>query len=163
MFRIPFSGLALGHHALKFRVNDAFLETFAYDELFDCKIDVEIDLERTERFLKLDFHFSGTCFVSCDRCLDALEVPIDSEESLIVNFGNDNDFESEVWTISSKEHELNLDNFVYETLVLLRPFSVMHAIENCNPKMIAKLQAPALSASEEDPRWDALKVLKDKL
>jgi len=163
MFRIPFSGLALGHHALKFRVNDAVLETFDYDELFDCKIDVEIDLEKTERFIKLDFRFSGTCFVPCDRCLDALEVLIDNTESLIVNFGNDNNFDDEVWTISPKEHELNLDNFVYETLVLLRPYSAMHDIQDCNPKMVAKLQAPAPPVSEEDPRWDALKTLKDKL
>ena len=167
MLKLPFSGLSLGHHNFEFHVNDTFFETFNYDEFSNCDIKIEIDLERTERFLKLDFYFDGSCFVSCDRCLDPIEIPINYDEQLIVNFGNENDFDSEVWTISSKEHELILDNFIYETLVLLRPFSVMHDIEDCNPSMIKKLQnsqnAGATDDSPVDPRWDVLKNLKNKL
>jgi uncharacterized metal-binding protein YceD (DUF177 family) len=173
MFKISFSGLSLGHHTFEFHVDDAFFKTFNYDEISSCNIHVEIDLEKSERFLKLDFDFSGEYFVPCDRCLDLIEIPINHSETLIVNFGNDNDFDSEVWTISSKEHELILDNFIYETLVLLRPFSVMHEIEHCNPEMLEKLNVRARSAcpkggqtppqQEIDPRWDALKALKDKI
>ena len=162
MFRISFSGLSLGHHTINFHVNDAFFETFDYEDISNSDIVVTVDFEKNERFLKLDFHFSGSCFVPCDRCLDAVEIPMDGEETLIVNFGEANDFDSEVWTISNKAHELVLDNFIYETIVLLRPFSVMHEIEDCNPTMLEKLQAPP-SKSEEDPRWDALKALKNKL
>jgi len=163
MLKLPFSGLSLGHHTFEFHVNDAFFEAFDYDEISNCNIKIEVDLEKTERFLKLDFNFEGTCFVPCDRCLDSIEIPVNHNEQLIVNFGSENDFDSEVWTISSKEHELVLDNFVYETLVLLRPFSVMHDIEDCNPSMLDKLQNTPKPKSENDPRWDALKALKDKI
>ena len=166
MFKIPFSSLSLGHHTFDFRVNDAFFETFHYDEISNCNIKIKINLEKTERFLKLDFYFDGTYFVPCDRCLDPIEIPVNHEEQLIVNFGNENDFDSEVWTISSKEHELILDNFIYETLVLLRPFSVMHDVEKCNPKMVEKLQNSSNAGAghdSPDPRWDTLKTLKDKI
>ncbi|MDR0436972.1 MAG: DUF177 domain-containing protein [Bacteroidales bacterium] len=162
MFQIPFSGLSIGHHTFEFHVDDAFFKTFDYDEISDCDIKIETDLEKTERFIKLDFQFNGTYFVPCDRCLEPLQIPVNHDETLIVNFGNENDFESEVWTISSKEHELILDNFIHETLVLLRPFSVMHDIEDCNPNMLAKLQPPTQPSAEQDPRWDALKALKNK-
>ena len=162
MFKFSFSGLSLGHHTFEFHADDALFKAFDYDEIFDCDINIQIDLEKTERFLKLDFQFNGDFFVPCDRCLDPVEVPINHNETLIVNFGNENDFDSEVWTISAKEHELFLDNFIYETLVLLRPFSTMHKIGDCNQEMLAKLQAPTESKSESDPRWDALKALKGK-
>jgi len=162
MFRIAFSGLSLEQHTFDFRVNDAFFETFDYNEIKDCKIKIEVELEKTERFLKLDFYFKGHYFVPCDRCLDYLQIPVDHEEQLIVNFGNENNFDDEVWTISPKEHELVLDSFIYETLVLLRPFSVMHNIEDCNPDMLKQLQNISTKNTEIDPRWDALKSLKNK-
>ncbi|MCL2682377.1 MAG: DUF177 domain-containing protein [Bacteroidales bacterium] len=163
MFQLSFSGLSLGHHTFEFHVDDMFFKTFDYNEISNCNIKIDIDLEKTERFLKLDFQFNGTYFVPCDRCLEFLQIPVNHNDTLIVNFGNENDFDSEVWTISSKEHELILDNFIYETLVLLRPFSTMHDIENCNPDMLAKLQPPTQSESDDtDPRWDALKALKNK-
>jgi uncharacterized metal-binding protein YceD (DUF177 family) len=160
MFKLPFSGLSLGHHTFDFRVNDAFFATFDYDEISKCDIKIEIDLEKTERFLKLDFYLSGDYSVPCDRCLDPMQIPVNHNESLIVNFGAENDFDSEIWTISSKEHELILDNFIYETLVLLRPFSTMHEIEDCNRDMLSRLQAPTQPKANLDPRWDALKTLK---
>ena len=162
MFCIPFSGLSLGHHSFRFQADDTFFETFNYDEISKCKIKIEVDLEKTERFLKLDFHFSGEYSVPCDRCLDLMQITVNHEEQLIVNFGNENDFDNEVWTISSKEHELILDNFIYETLVLLRPFSIMHEIEDCNRDMLAKLQPSSQQKIEQDPRWDALKELRTK-
>jgi len=164
MFKIQFSGLSLGHHEIKFRIDDTFFETFNYDEISDCNIKINIDLEKTERFLKLDFRFNGKYFVPCDRCLDPIEIPINHTETLIANFENKTDFESEVWSISPKEHELILDNFIYETLVLLRPFSVMHEVENCNPKMVEKLQnSYNVGATHASPMYDALQALKDKM
>jgi uncharacterized metal-binding protein YceD (DUF177 family) len=160
MFCLSFSGLSLGHHKFDFHVDDTFLKTFDYGEISSCDVNIDVNLEKTERFLKLDFHFSGGYSVPCDRCLDPVEIPINHDEMLIVNFGNENDFESEVWVVSQKEHELNLDTFIYEALVLLRPFSVIHDIEDCNPEMVKQLQHTPLEQTEIDPRWEALKQLK---
>jgi uncharacterized metal-binding protein YceD (DUF177 family) len=168
MFCIQFLGLSLGHYKFDFHVDDAFFvgalhATPLQDEISSCDVNIDVNLEKTERFLKLDFHFSGEYSVPCDRCLDPVKVPIDHDEMLIVNFGNENDFDSEIWVVSQKEHELNLDTFIYETLVLLRPFSVMHDIQDCNPEMIKQLQnTPPPEQTEIDPRWEALKSLKNK-
>ena len=173
MYKIAFSGLSLGHHTFEFFVDDAFFAEMWRvaspqndNEFSNCHVNIKINLEKTERFLKLDFQFDGHYVVPCDRCLDPVEIPIEHDETLIVNFGNENDFDSEVWTISAKEHELILNAFIYETLVLLRPFSVMHEIEDCNQDMIEKLQIETgnvPSPQQNDPRWEALKTLKDKL
>ncbi|MDR2908155.1 MAG: DUF177 domain-containing protein [Bacteroidales bacterium] len=161
MFCIQFSGLSLGHHPFEFDVDDAFFKAFDYSEISNCKVHITIDLEKTERFLKLDFHFSGEYAVPCDRCLESLQIPINHDEMLIVNFGQVNDFDTEVWTVAPKEHDLHLNTFIYETLVLLRPFSAMHNIHDCNPDMLKKLQnIPPPQQTEVDPRWDALKGLK---
>ncbi len=160
MFNIKFSGLSFGHHDFEFHVDDAFFKAFDYDEILNCDMDIKIDLEKTERFLKLDFHISGEFAVPCDRCLDPVQIPVDHDEMLIVNFGDENDFDSEVWTISPKEHELFLDTYIYEALILLRPFSVMHDIRDCNPDMVKQLQTAPPPQTGTDPRWDALKSLK---
>jgi uncharacterized metal-binding protein YceD (DUF177 family) len=170
MFNIQFSGLSLGHHAFEFHVDDVIFQQRngtppvykGYDEIFDCNVVVNINLEKTERFLKLGFIFLGTYSVPCDRCLDPVQISINQRETLIVNFGEETNFEDEVWEISSKEHRLMLDDFIYETLVLLRPFSVMHEIEDCNQDMLVQLQPPSQQESESDPRWDTLKLVKTK-
>ena len=162
MYRIPFSGPSFEPRTYEFHVDDTFFAAFNYEEITHCDININVHLEKTERFLKLDIHFSGDYFVPCDRCLDPIQTLVNHDEQLIVNFGMENDFDSEVWTISAKEHELNLETFIYETLVLLRPFSAMHDIKNCNPKMLAQLQAPPASKPDNDPRWDALKSLMNK-
>jgi uncharacterized metal-binding protein YceD (DUF177 family) len=170
MFNIHFSGLSFGHHTFEFHVDDTIFNCSrgeaspapASDDFFDCHVAVNIDLEKTERFLKLDFTFSGTYSVPCDRCLDPVPIPINQKETLIVNFGNETNFDDEVWVVSSKEHELVWDNYIYETIVLSRPFSAMHKIEDCNPDILAKLQAPPQAKSvDPDPRWEALKALKN--
>ncbi len=160
MFNIQFSGLSLGHHKFQFHVDDALFQARNYDEISDCDVNVEIDLEKTERFLKLDFTFSGTYFVPCDRCLDPVEIPVDYDESLIVNFGNETCLDDEIWEVSPKEHELILDDFICDSLVLSRPFSITHDIADCNPEMLAKLQNREPEKTEIDPRWDALRAVK---
>lgn len=165
MLKIQFSGLSIGHHQFNFQIDKPTFEkmlegTPLQEDFSNCNVDVNIDLEKTERFLKLNFQFLGAYSVPCDRCLDPVKVPINHNETLIVNFGNDPRSDDHVWEISPKEHTLNLTVFIYETLVLLRPLSNLHSLEDCNPEMLAKLNIQTDQPASIDQRWDALKKLK---
>ena len=63
----------------------------------------------------LDFTMEGHVIVECDRCLEDLELPIESYEELIVKFGEKEETESEeVIVVSTKEYELDVSQFIYE-------------------------------------------------
>jgi len=113
----------------------------------------------------LDFTMEGHIIVECDRCLEDLELPIDSYDELIVKFGDSEETETEeVIVVSPKEYELDVSQYIYEYISLQLPMRNVHDEEEngqtCDPeilKALEKLQPQQEETPPEDPRWDGLK------
>ena len=129
----------------------------------------------------------GTCKLTveipCDRCLDDMELPVSTQNKLVVKFGKEYAEESEeIVIIPEEEGEINLAWFIYEFIALAIPMKHIHAPGKCNKAMSSKLKKnTARRADDEDefdeeaaddivvdddaadipsdPRWDALKGL----
>ena len=148
------------------------------------KVNVTLHLAHKASCFELLFHISGIVFVSCDRCLDDMEMPIETNNRLIVKLGKEYAEESdEVLIISEDEGTLNLAWFLYEFVALSIPMKHVHAPGKCNKTMTSKLKKHSTKRSDEedlddfvdedvmlpadnvsetsdtDPRWDALKEL----
>ena len=129
----------------------------------------------------MNVEVAGTVIVSCDRCLDDVELPIETQDKLIVKFGKEYAEESdEIVIVPEEEGSINIAWFLYEFIALAIPIKHVHAAGQCNKAMTAKLRqhtARSLDDLEEpldeeleeasgerdaattDPRWDALKGL----
>ncbi|MGL5619718.1 MAG: YceD family protein, partial [Tannerellaceae bacterium] len=147
------------------------------------KVKVLLTLKRTPLMFDLSFKLDGVAYVPCDRCLDDVEIPIDTTAKLIIKFGHEYSEESdEVIVIPEEEGEINLAWFIYEFVALAIPMKHVHAPGKCNKSMSSKLKKhSARQADDEevdgdddgfeyeedtvvdeapqDPRWDALKDL----
>jgi len=148
------------------------------------KVHVTLYVAHKVSCFELLFHLSGVVFVSCDRCLDDMEMQIETDSRLIVKLGKEYAEESdEVLIISEDDGTLNLAWFLYEFVALSIPMKHVHAPGKCNKTMTSKLKKhvakrsddedlddfvddedmlPADNAPESpdtDPRWDALKEL----
>ena len=120
----------------------------------------------------------------CDRCLDDMEIPIDTHNRLVVKFGKEYAEESdEVVVIPEDEGAINLAWFLYEFIALAIPMKHVHAPGKCNKTMSSKLKKHTARSTEDgdeeyeddsveeditidddvpvatDPRWDGLKGL----
>ena len=99
-----------------------------------------------------------------------MDQPIDADNHLVAKFGLEYNDDDEVIIVPEEEGILDMSWFIYEFIVLNIPIKHVHAPGKCNPAMIQMLHEhnAARSSEEEeeqtiDPRWDALKKLKDSL
>lgn len=166
---IQFSGLKPGIYEYDYHLGSAFFEQFENEDLRDCEVDFRVKLERKERLLVFDFSFTGKTELECDRCLKKMSVPVCGEQTLFVKFGEGKDCEDEnVVYLSEDESKIDLAQWMYEYVAVTVPMVHIHPDDEngnptCDPEMLKFISEGAETKNESaDPRWDALKALKDE-
>ncbi|MBQ8959352.1 MAG: DUF177 domain-containing protein [Bacteroidales bacterium] len=166
-FLIPVSGLALGSHSFQYEISDDFFVGMDYSEVQQGRVDVRLDIDRQETMLTLHFEFKGSVRVPCDRCADEFDLPIESGQDFFLKLGTENAEESDdVAVVSAELSEYDIRPLVYEYIILAIPMHRVHPEGECNPEVLAMLNAEAEAPAEEetgddiDPRWAALKDIK---
>ena len=166
-FVIPCKGLKEGNHQFTFRIDERFFEEIEYSELTHGNIRVDIDMLREERMITLIFSFSGNVDVLCDRCASAMQQEIEGTKSLFFKIGDEYREESdEVIIIPESEHSINVMQYIYEFINLLLPVRRVHPLDEqgnsqCDPEVVQRIDQYK-KENTTDPRWDALKKLKQK-
>jgi len=161
-FYIPFKGLNVGVHNYKWEVSHKFFEAIDNSEIDDAIIEVELDLEKQERMMICNFSIAGSIFVKCDRCLDQLKLPVNTENTLYIKFGVENDEEDDdVMIIADSEYQIDVSNLINEFITLSLPLQKVHSSDGngCNMEIINKLEELS-GKNNVDPRWEQLKNLK---
>ena len=167
---IPFAGLSQGIHEFNYHIDKEFFEAIEYSLLKESDVKVTVMLNKTETMLLLDFNLNGTVNLQCDRCTDYFDLPVSGKNKLIVKFGETTEEENDVVLIlSEKEFEFNISQYIYEYINLLVPMRHVHPDDalgksTCNQEMIEILEKISRKPADQDttdPRWDALKNLKN--
>lgn len=164
-FQVPFRGLKIGTHDYAWEIDKKFFEIFENPDVNDCDLKVNLQLEKQERMLILDFEISGTIVSNCDRCLGDLEIPVQIREQYIVKLGRERKEESvSVMIIPETDYRINISNLIFDFITLAIPIKKVHQEDNagipgCDPKIL-KILDDLSHHSVFDPRWDALKNLK---
>lgn len=161
-FKIHFAGLSRGEHEYDFEVTDKFFESFEFSEIKKGKIHLKLKLNRQDLTLILNFNFSGSINLPCDRCDDAFDVPVEGNQQLVVTLGGEKSDEGdELLIIPETESEIDLTHYIYEYIILLVPQKRVHKTEKeCNQDVIQKLrQFEPNKKNEVDPRWEKLKKI----
>lgn len=176
-FVIPFIGLKLGKHDYQFEITETFFEAFEDDAVSstsepieEASIELSVQLDKKPEMLTLDFSFSGQVFVNCDRCLDRMSLSVESQDRILIKFGEQTfDETDEIVVLPESTFQINLAQFAYELLILALPIRRVHPDGECDPEMVQHLQVQEeeeedIEAEEPptDPRWAALANLKNK-
>ena len=171
--------LTPGVHDYEYLLDNKFFADIEGDQVQRGNVQVSLTVKRMSLMFEMNFKLEGIVIVSCDRCLDDMEQPIETDNRLVVKFGTEYAEESdEVLIIPEEEGKLNLAWFLYEFIVLAIPMKHVHAPGKCNKAMSAKLRKHRARSTDEeeddfidgldedaqeerptDPRWDALKGL----
>ena len=167
IYTIPYTGLALGRHHFEYAVDDAFFAEFEYSLVKTADLKCEVELEKQETMLILNFRITGTVGATCDKCLSQYPQNVDISEQQIAKFsGDDLGDDDDIMTLNKNEHEIALAGLIYEYVNVALPFVTVCSDEGntayCDKEMLDKLNN--LSAGNEqseqtDPRWDALKKI----
>lgn len=172
-YLIPFIGLKIGKHQFDYQVDNTFFAHFDYDEFNDASVKVSVVLEKKSTLLELDIQHKGTVNVPCDVSGEEFDLAIKGKLKLVVKFGDAfNDENEELLILPHGEFQVNVAQYIYESIVLSVPLRRIHpgVKDGSLTEVIEKLEALAPKKNKEsvqkndiDPRWENLKkLLTDK-
>ena len=166
-YKIDLKGVKDETTRLDFDLNDDFFGALDGSQLEHGALHVSVSIRKMAGFFELLFHTEGSVVVTCDRCLDDMNQPIETDNKLMVKLGDTYSEDDDTVTIDENEGMLDLSWFIYEFIMLAIPIKHVHAPGKCNSAMTQKLEelSGAVRSSEEeeeaiDPRWEKLKNLK---
>jgi uncharacterized metal-binding protein YceD (DUF177 family) len=172
-YLIPFIGLKIGKHQFDYQLDNTFFAHFDYDEFNDASIKVSVVLEKKSTMLTLEIKHKGTVNVPCDVSGEEFDLAIKGKLNLIVKFGDTyNDEHEELLILPHGEFQVNVAQYIYESIVLSVPLRRIHPgiKDGSLTDVIKKLEALAPKENKTieqnndiDPRWENLKkLLTDK-
>lgn len=163
---IPVRGIKEGHYNFEFDIGKEFFDLFEESEIKEGKLTAYARLERLPSHIDLEIKISGIVRISCDRCLEIFDQPVESENRLIIKFGNEPESsDPDIITLPLDENELDLKQYIYEFIHLALPIQRFHPDDargnsTCNPVMLQKLKEHIVNKENlDDPRWKGLERL----
>lgn len=178
-YTIAYRGLKNGLHSFDFPIGEALFASRGNDDILAASCHAHVDMERAERTLSLHTTVDGTVTVPCDRCLEPCDVPVRFEGDLLVRLSDEaGEYDGDVMWVSPSEDEVDLAQYLYESVVLSLPYQRVHADGGCDPAMLARfsivsdaefaaMEARAEvgdpAASRRDGEWGKLEALRERM
>jgi uncharacterized protein len=161
---IAFSGLKDGQHTFEWTLGQDFFQAAHEEEFQGGDVRVLVTLDKTTTLLVANIRANGTVSTTCDRCAALFNMPLTGEQRQIFQLhGEDDPEDDELVTLDAKAHSINLTHYIYECLRLALPARHVHPEGQCDPEVDEVLSRHAVEHEPvPDPRWDALKNLKNK-
>ena len=177
--RLKIKTLPFGTHTVECHVDESFFNLDDQTEVRRADVDVTLNVTRkSENTYRLEIACRGTVTTACDRCLDDLDLPVDTDYCLNVEqMGTElDDTGDELLIVPSDWRELDAAPLVRDTILLSLPMTHCHESEDdCNADMLDVLDqhlAEAVPDGDEgpqsetttgtDPRWEVLRKLKEQ-
>lgn len=168
-YSISFKSFKNGLHYFDFRIDESFLSFAPDSRIQNANLDVAVEMQKADSFLKLDIKMKGFLTVPCDRCLEPVDYPVDFDTELNVRFSQESSDLSEADRsiyLAETETELILDKHFFDYINLSIPIQVVHPADEdgkstCKPEMLELLRknTPEENTDRIDPRWEKLKSL----
>ncbi|MBQ9471295.1 MAG: DUF177 domain-containing protein [Bacteroidales bacterium] len=169
-YSINFKGLSPGKHPFEFSLDHDFFAEFPEGEIQEGTLTANVLLTKQNNLMEIDCQIAGTVQVECDRCLEHFDLPTQYSGTLYVKQGRPQaNADSDVLFIDEHEHQLNLAQYLYESVSLSLPIKRHHGSNGTDPtlcdtdmlgRMLQEGQQDAPPSTEADPRWDKLQDLK---
>ncbi len=169
--------LAEGKQLFNFELNDTFFALMEDSFLEKGNLTIKVLLDKSERLILSEFTIKGTVELLCDRSLEAYDYTLDHHWKLVFKFGEEfKELSEDVVLIPRDIQKLNLSQYIYEFIGLSIPMKKLHPKykEEDEDKNETKLVYRSEDGKKDkeknednnepiDPRWNALKDLKNKL
>ena len=165
--KVDLKGLKEDETSLDFCLDDSYFAALDSAEVRKGSLHVSVSIRKASGFFELLIHADGTLIIPCDRCLDDMDQPVETDTRLTVKFGSEYSEEGDIIVVEENEGILDLTWIIYESVALAIPIRHVHAPGKCNTAMTEVLEELSADRSSDeesdqavDPRWEKLKNLK---
>ncbi|NQY08895.1 MAG: DUF177 domain-containing protein [Flavobacteriales bacterium] len=156
---ITLAGLKEDIYQYSFNIDGGFFEKYDFSEISECNIKIDIQLVLSSNMMVFEVEITGDVNVPCDSCGSSFDMAIKGNEKLIVKISEFDNFDDEVWMITSFGGEIDLTHFVYECVMTFIPAKRVHLEGECNKEALENLEKFKVIKESNDPRWDQLKEI----
>lgn len=169
-FKLPLKSMPIGTHEFEYHLGGGFFADMESPDIHDAELSVKLSVTHKSDVYDLRFDIKGEVTVSCDRCLDDLRQPVNTDYHVVVKYGDTYcDDSDEVLEIPESENYFNVANLIYDTVVVSLPMVNVHQEGECNEdmsEMLRQHQSQEVDDTEDsdkaiDPRWAKLKELSE--
>ena len=165
-FRIDLKAMTGDSEERRFVLTDDFFAALDAPEVSRGRVTVDLQVRKVAGAFEFSFHTEGTVVVACDMCLDDIDLPVSSDDRLVVKLGNEYSEQDELIVVDENEGMLDTAWFIYEFIALAIPIRHVHAPGKCNAAMTETIERLSAARSSEedgaqsvDPRWAKLREL----
>lgn len=174
-FKVDLRGMKTATATYSMDVDNEYFAHIEGPEVQKGKAEVTTTVTANHGKFDIRFDIRGEVIVTCDRCLDEMEQPIQTTGSISVKLGETFGEEGDTIVVPEKDGYINVAWYIYEFVALAIPMKHVHAPGKCNRDMSTRLDKIIVQEGEDgelllpsddeepttDPRWDALKEIMD--
>lgn len=175
---LPLKGMPDGTQEFEYELGIDFFREMESTDVLSGDVKAKVEVKRSGDIYGLIFTLDGEIGIPCDRCLYEMRHKVDTEYRVSVKYGEEyNDEADNVIVIPESDNVMDVSQLIYDTIMLTIPLKHVHPDGECDAEMQAQLNAhKATNVAEDewaepddtedndfgcDPRWEALKKLKD--
>ncbi|KAA6440312.1 DUF177 domain-containing protein [Dyadobacter flavalbus] len=175
-YNIDIYGLEDKQYEYDMESGDAFFQELEQDLIEQGHFKTHIVLNKSATMIQLNFHTEGVVTLICDRSLEPFEEPIDTNERIILKFGDhDEELTEEIEIINRNTTRINVARYLFDFIALSLPIKKIHPslrteedetdlLDEEDGILVYSSDTSEDDVEEEeekiDPRWEALKKLK---
>ncbi len=139
-YSVAYKGLKNSSYDFRFEVDGDLFAAYESKEIKDGRCTVGVVMRKeSDTQLSFDVAIEGYVVCECDRCLEDCRVPIDYAGRLTVRVSDEaGEYDGEVMWVSPSEEEIDLTQYIYESIVLSLPYRRVHPEGECNPDMLSR-------------------------
>lgn len=149
-YKVELASLPDGKYEQDFVCDTEFFKNMEHTGINKADVKVHMDLVKKNDAYDCKFHCTGVVTVPCDRCLDPLDIDVDTDYHIIVKYGEEFDDESDdLLIIPYNNSNLNVAYMLYDTILLTIPLRHVHPLGKCNRAMAQALNKHRANIDEE--------------
>ncbi len=149
-YKVQLASLADGKHEQEFECGSEFFKNMENPDVISSDVHVHLDLIKKNEAYDLTFTCKGMIQVPCDRCLDPIDLDVDTTYHITVKYGEDyNDETDDLLIIPESDSYINVAYMLYDTIVLTIPLRHVHPLGKCNRAMAAALHKHRSNAGDD--------------
>lgn len=165
---IPLTGQKEGQHDFEFKIENEFFDEYPIIEASGGSLIADVKMMKKKTFLSFDVLLQGNIRLQCDRCLEYYDQDIEFKGSFFAKYSDNPEKEEisdDVIFIHHEEHEIDLKQYLYESISLSIPYKRVHpevnGLPTCNKDMLKYINNYPENKDNlgTNPIWDKLKDL----
>ncbi len=150
-YKVQLASLPDGKHEQDFEIGTEFFKNMENSDIVNSDVKVHLDLVKRHDTYDCTFHCKGVVQVPCDRCLDPIDIEVDTDYHVVVKYGeNYDDGADNLLVIPFSNTFLNVAYILYDTILLTIPLRHVHPLGKCNRAMAAVLSKHRGNSADDE-------------